>query len=494
MCRCSIVLLLLLGTLSAQDDSLALKSRQGNQLMAEGKFSEAAAIYTELVRAVPNNPGLLLNLGMAQHMAGQHRPAITNLEAALRLQPGIVPALVMVGSSYLQLGEPAKAVPPLREVATAAPGMKEAHAMLAQAQSVLGRHEESAEHGLRWAELEPASAEAWYGLGVSYGTLANKAMAELERSSPASGYSLALTAWVHAARGNFGGAFHFYREALAKQPDLRGIHTELAVIYQETGHSEWALAEAAKEEALPKLDCKTHALECAFRDGLYRRLLTLSRGTKTAASYYWRSRAWDALAKQAFERLGKLPPSVESHALLARVSREQGRHSESVRLWREALKIRPGDPRLEKDLLISLRLNEDYEAALPIAQKLFKQDPQSGELNYLLGQILLNSRNADDAAPYLETAVRLEPGFLPARASLGLALLQNGEAQEAIPHLEAALPTDTDGSLHFRLARAYQGVGQQELAKKTLARYRQITGEQETRASKLGTDAKITPP
>ncbi|PYT54824.1 MAG: hypothetical protein DMG46_21295, partial [Acidobacteria bacterium] len=48
-----------------QTDSLALKSQRAKQLMAEGYFAQAIPLYRELNQAVPNNPGLLLNLGMA---------------------------------------------------------------------------------------------------------------------------------------------------------------------------------------------------------------------------------------------------------------------------------------------------------------------------------------------------------------------------------------------------------------------------------------------
>src|SRR5216684_1590182 len=53
----------------AQSDDLALKSQRAKELMAEGRFAEAIPIYRELNHAVPNNPGLMLNLGMALHMA-----------------------------------------------------------------------------------------------------------------------------------------------------------------------------------------------------------------------------------------------------------------------------------------------------------------------------------------------------------------------------------------------------------------------------------------
>jgi len=64
----------------------------------------------------------------------------------------------------------------------------------------------------------------------------------------------------------------------------------------------------------------------------------------------------------------------------------------------------------------------------------------------------------------LREAVKYDPRLLPAQASLGRAYLQIGKAQDAIPYLKGALRTDTDGSLHYQLARDYQCAGQAELS------------------------------
>ena len=55
--------------------------------MAAGQYAEAVPVYRDLVKAVPGNPGLLLNLGMALHLSGQDGEAIAPLEAALKLTP-----------------------------------------------------------------------------------------------------------------------------------------------------------------------------------------------------------------------------------------------------------------------------------------------------------------------------------------------------------------------------------------------------------------------
>ena len=80
------------------EGDLAAKSQRGKQLMAGGRYAEAAALYRELVAAAPGNPGLLLNLGMALHMSGKDREAVAPLASALRLQPDLMPAALFLGA------------------------------------------------------------------------------------------------------------------------------------------------------------------------------------------------------------------------------------------------------------------------------------------------------------------------------------------------------------------------------------------------------------
>ena len=50
---------------SPSPDDLAVTARRGREAMAAGRFDEAAALYAEITRALPDEPGMLLNLGMA---------------------------------------------------------------------------------------------------------------------------------------------------------------------------------------------------------------------------------------------------------------------------------------------------------------------------------------------------------------------------------------------------------------------------------------------
>jgi predicted Zn-dependent protease len=127
-------------------------------------------------------------------------------------------------------------------------------------------------------------------------------------------------------------------------------------------------------------------------------------------------------------------------------------------------------------------------------EELIEQQPESADLNYLLGDTLLNLQQVEDALPLLKKAVALSPRFGSAHASLGRAYLQIGDAKSAVPHLKAALDTDRDGALHYQIAHAYQMTGQQELAQVALKEYQklqQAAAEEKESAEK---EVKILPP
>lgn len=486
----SLILLLLAAVATAQPADLALESRRAKQLMRQGQFAEAIAIYERLNQAVPNNPGLMLNLGMAEHLAGRNHAAIRHLEAVLKLQPQAFPALIMLGASHLRLAEPAKAVAPLEKAVAIQPSDPEPRHMLADALMMLERWEPASNHLRKLVEADPNNPRTWFDLGRCYEALAQQSFAALAKAAPESGWWLALAGEARLKERRFTSAFVLYREAAAKMPNLHGSHSALAEIYRNTNHADWAAVEEDKEKKLPAPDCETKAAECHFAAGRYHEAIGATKVRPGAESLYWRTRAYNELALAAFTQLGKLPPSVELHQLLAEMHRNQGRHRESVKEWEEALKLAPGDERLEQELAQSLYLSRDYPRAEPMLRKALAKSQASAELNFFLGDTLLNTQRNEEAIPLLRKAVELDPKLLPAQATLGRALVESGQAAEAIPHLKAALLADKDGSLHYQLSRAYQAEGQRDLSTQMLKRYQELQ-----RASRAGGDeASITSP
>ena len=62
--------LFLFAALLMGQDAAAVQSQKAKQLMGAGRFADAIAIYIDLLKAMPANQGLRMNLGMAQHLGG----------------------------------------------------------------------------------------------------------------------------------------------------------------------------------------------------------------------------------------------------------------------------------------------------------------------------------------------------------------------------------------------------------------------------------------
>jgi tetratricopeptide (TPR) repeat protein len=463
-----------LASASAQTPDLPALSKQGNDAMAAGQYAEAVKIYAELARALPDDAGILMNLGMAQSMAGRPRDAIAPLERAVKLQPSLHPAWLFLGTAHLELHKPVSAVAPLEKAVATDPRSIKARQMLGEAYLMLERYDEAGKQLEKLTELDPGSAPAWYGLGQSHEARARIAFERLQKLGTGSPYESLLVGDALASEEKYSEAVERYRAALAKVPRMAAAHEALAEIYDQAGNSGGAAAERKIVDSLPAPDCAREKAVCEFVESRFSKVIDAVAGRNDPESLYWRARAHNELAVEAFSTLEQLPPSAESHAFRAQLYRNQGRHVESATELERAAKLAPENRGIQKELATALYLSRNYDAAEPILQELLEQEPSSAQLKFLYGDTLLQSQKAEKAVPLLESAVAADASFLEARVSLARAYLLVGRPADAIPHLKAALETDDDGSLHYQLARAYQATGQTALAKQMMAKYEEM--------------------
>ncbi|MFN7920967.1 MAG: tetratricopeptide repeat protein [Bryobacteraceae bacterium] len=483
---------LFLSSVQAQDQ-LALRSQQAKQLMSQGRFAEAAAIYDELCKALPTNTGLRLNLGMALQMSGKAKDSIPHLETVLKAQPGLLPALLTLASARLQQNEPKLAIPLLEKAVPLDAANPAPRGMLATALLATGRAGEAAPHFRKLTEIAPADPKGWNGLGRAYEAISVQAFEQLSKSAPESAYWFTLLAESRNKQSQNRAAFFFYRKAADKAPKLRGVHAALADIYRRTDHADWAAKEDALEAAIPRLDCKAaRSLECDFAATRYLPITTSPLATPEAL--FWKVRAANQLAVQAFSTLEKLPESMEVLTIVAELHAAQGRHKESANAWDRALTLSGGDPGIRRELAAALIAAKDFSAAQAVIDKLMSQEPSAPDVNFLQGDLLLVQQEAEKAIPFLRIAVAADAKLLPAQAALARALLQTGQGEAAVPHIQAALPLDDDGSMHFQLARAYQAAGKADLAKTAMAKYQEIRSRMQASNATLEEEAQITPP
>jgi tetratricopeptide (TPR) repeat protein len=507
----------------AQSGEMAARANQAKQAMAANRFDEAAAIYREILQKLPDEPGILMNLGMALSMSGQPKEAIQPLSRALELRPTLMPAALFLGQSHLDLGQPEQAIAPLQKFVAAQPANLQAREMLASASLMAGRHQQAATEFRKVTQQAPADAKGWYGLVQSYDALSQETLDALTKTADAPLYEPLLMADALESEGKLEQAFGFYKQSLQRLPNLRATHEALARIYTKTGHAEWAAQQTAKARQLAPACAETatakpsgaaakpaagaagaasavgtkdgKSAECEFRAKRYLNAIAAVAKHEDAESLYWKTRAYAELASGALAKLAAMKPSLELHELRAELYRNQRRHLQSVTELKAALTFAPDDPRLRRELAKSYYYARDWEAARKLFEELLKAAGRNAdpELQYFYGDVLLQSQQAEAALPYLKAAVDGAPDMPPAHATYGRALVQLGRFADAIPHLETVLAEDEDGSLHYQLARAYQGTGQAEKAKPLLQKYQEMQRASQP-AANSGPPPAITPP
>ena len=92
----------------------------------------------------------------------------------------------------------------------------------------------------------------------------------------------------------------------------------------------------------------------------------------------------------------------------------------------------------------------------------------SSNVDYLvkLAEALIDDERVEEAIRFLREAIRLEPGFWPARYYLGNALMLSGELAGAAVEYEVALDLDPSGArVHVNLGNAYRLLGRYDDAR-----------------------------
>lgn len=481
-------------TLGAQSGDAARRSRSAEAAtaMSAGRYDEAARVYRDLLQAAPDEPGLLMNLGMALAMGGREAEAIAPLERAVALDRALVPAHLFLGSSYLAMGQPAKAIPPLERAVAARPGDIEHRRMLAQAYVAAERAADALTHLRRITDIAPKLPAGWHALGHAYNAVTQDAMSTFEAEPEDSPWRELLVADALLADGRLTDAFVNYRAALDRLPSMKTIHDSIARIYEQTGHADWAARERPRG-ALPATECATRKALCEFRAGRHRAALGAALAAGDVESRYVRARASTELALAAFKRLDALPDSRERREMRAALARAERRYSDSIAEIKAALKFAPADPDLLDDLGTSYYLARDFDQAVAILVPLLEANPDDPRLLTVSGEALMHLQRLDEAMPMLRRAVALDPTDATPRLALGRAMIQKGSFADAIPLIEAQLPGDRDGSLHVQLARAYTGLGQRNRAAALLARSQEIQRVAQEQSAAIGRRT-ITPP
>jgi tetratricopeptide (TPR) repeat protein len=220
---------------------------------------------------------------------------------------------------------------------------------------------------------------------------------------------------------------------------------------------------------------------CSFLTGNDARASQAAAEWRTSAPHslealYWQIKANEHLADSALQRYKELEPNSEqTHLLLGDSDRQRKLYDEAQTEYRRALDLQPNDPAALLGLAWAYFGTGDTDNAIRTAQAALDQRPSDPEINLLMGEALLERHRFADAEPYLNRSLSAKPQMVArAHALLGRVYQETGRTADALRQLQLGLPSDTDGTVHYELARVYRQMGDEKDAQAALAQMKAL--------------------
>ena len=321
--------------------------QRAHTLLGQRKPQEAAAEFQAVLAADPNNADAAANLGVLLYFAQKYREAEPLLQRTVAAQP--IPKLqALLGLCERRNGNTESA---RRDLRVALPGLddpairREAGLELIELDQAAGDVSDAAATIAMLKAKAPEDPAILYAAYRIYTDLAGESMLGLSLVAPKSAQMHQAMAHELLRQRDLKAAVANYRDALAADPNLPGIHYELA--------------EALRSSADPALKAE-------------------------AEEQY-------ALAVKAN------PKDARSLTQLADAAAERGDHSKAMGLYRQALAITPNDTDAGVGMAHELVETDDLSGALQLLQTLEAADPTDVLVHFRLSALYRRLKRPEDA-------------------------------------------------------------------------------------------------
>jgi tetratricopeptide (TPR) repeat protein len=225
-------------------------SRAAQSFLSEKKTELAIPEFRAIVQLDPANIEAHANLGVLLYFAGKYSEAIPELRTAVQLQPGLFKIQALLGMAEKRSGDSASARTDLER---AVPELQEKKLHIEAGLQLIEIY--SAAEELDSASIligilhniDPENQEVLYASYRIHSDLAREAMLSLSITAPKSAIMYQMIAHELARRGDSATAIKSYREALKIDPNLPGLHFELAEMLSTLPVTDQTRSEAKSE-------------------------------------------------------------------------------------------------------------------------------------------------------------------------------------------------------------------------------------------------------
>jgi predicted Zn-dependent protease len=322
-----------------------------------GNYAEAAKLYRQLIAAGNDTPELRSNCGVMLHLAGKNQEALEQFQVALREKPEMASANLFAGISEFELGQPKAALPYLVKAQQLDPGRPAPVLALGKLYVGLRDYARANELYAKAVALDSQLPEAWYGLGVTDRSLAERIMNEAARKGEARN-----DATKQKVQHLLDDAAKALSRAVELDPDSARTHLLMAESLSDAGKTVEAVPEY---QAAIKLDPKFDAAYLGL------------------ATQYWKQHQFEQALPLLQGLLARSSKDPEANAMMADILEHNGDVSGAQRHAELAL---AGDPELIQTRIVLARvylLKQQPKLAIAEIRKVLPADPD-GSYHFLL--------------------------------------------------------------------------------------------------------------
>jgi tetratricopeptide (TPR) repeat protein len=327
-------------------------ARRANEFLKANQPAKAIPELAAVVAADPDNLDAQANLGVLLYFQGRHSDAVEHLRKAIQINPNLPKIQGLLGLCEYRLGQLDAARTDLSAALgslTDAKFRKEAGLTLIEVETAQQDLSAAAVTVAKLREQAPTDPEILYAAYRINTDLAGEALLSLSLAAPQSGQMQQAIGHELERIRDLPGAIAAFRRAIAINPNLPGIHFELAEALR-SSDSQTDRAQAEEEYAIA-LEKNPHEVQAAVRLAD----LQADRGDLNSAAKLYEN----ALAQQ--------PNNADAALGLARVYSERNENDKALSLLQQVLTADP------TNILAHFRLSALY-------RKMHKPDDAKREL------------------------------------------------------------------------------------------------------------------
>jgi tetratricopeptide (TPR) repeat protein len=326
-------------------------AHQAQEYLKENKLDEAASEFRAILALDPKNVDARGNLGVLLFFQGKHAEAIPQLRAALKLQPGLWKIQALLGVAEKRTGDFEDARGDLEK---AFPKVQEEKIRVETGMELIDLYSQTGDLDKAAATvsvlrtMKPTDEAILYSAYRIYSQLTDEAMLSLMVVAPKSARVHELMALELAKHGHAAEAIENFRVALKIDPQLPGLHYELAEM-----------------------------------------LNASSDGREEAENEYKKALALNPFDEASERRLGDIAAQKDDL-------------KEAYQRYSRAVQLRPDDAEANLGLAKALMSMGEPEKAEQLLQRALQLDPTSAVAHFRLSTLYRQAGRTADAKRELE--------------------------------------------------------------------------------------------